>query len=232
MLEAKAHLLSEADLHPACVQVRSMMWDKFTQDMVDRRIPTDDWARWSIVLQWVKGTPSLLDVGTAHGTFLNSLACANTAKHMVGIDIRDYSLYSELFPGFERIIADAEQMPFSDGEFETVTCMEVIEHLPDEKLERVLAELRRVAARRLIISVPFCEGIPLYKGHSQRFDPERIKLLFPNASYTILMKEKRGGTPWLMIDEPRRQTRAGAKRNPAPAWRKKLWHIRKRVGLA
>jgi len=203
MLTAEVYCLSEVDLAPECAEVLERMRSKFDPSTVDTRIPIDDWARWSLVLQWVKGATSILDIGTAHGTFINSLALARAAERIVGVDIRDYSLYSELYPGFERLMVDAEELPFADNEFDTVTCMEVIEHLPDGKMERVIESLRRVAARRLIISVPFCEGLPLYKGHAQRFTPERITRLFPDASYTLLVKQKKGGVPWLIIDECR-----------------------------
>lgn len=178
------------------------MRSKFGHEKVESRIPVADWARWSYVLERVKGAASLLDVGTAHGTFLNSLACARAAEELTGIDIRNYSLYAELYPGFKRIEADVADMPFGDGAFDTVTCMEVVEHLPDEKLEQALSALRRVSNRRLIVSVPFCEGEPIYKGHFQRFTVDRIEALFPNASYTLLMKERKGATPWLLIEEP------------------------------
>lgn len=195
--------LSESLVSEPCRTVRGMMTEKFGPEAIAQRLPTDDWARWSLIVERLDGTPSLLDIGTAHATFLNSLACAGTIGRMVGIDIRDYSLYSELFPGFERIMADVTKMPFSDGEFHTVTCMEVIEHLSDDGVEKALSEMRRVAASRLIVSVPFCEGLPLYKGHYQQFTPERVQKLFPGADYTLLIKERRGGTPWLIITEDR-----------------------------
>ena len=48
----------------------------------------------------------------------------------------------------------AEELPFGDGEFDFIQCMEVLEHLHHP--ERALAEFRRVArpGARLVISVP------------------------------------------------------------------------------
>lgn len=195
--------LGDVHIGSECDQVRLHMHDKFGSENVEKRIPRDDWARWSLILEWVKGAPSILDIGTAHGTFLNSLAAAKASERLVGIDIRDYSMYSQIYAGFQRLFADAGDMPFADNEFDTVTCMEVIEHLEDGKLNGVIDELRRVAARRLIVSVPFCEGLPLYKGHAQRFTPNRISELFPDARLSLFVKEKKGGTPWLIIDEER-----------------------------
>jgi hypothetical protein len=80
--------------------------------------------------------------------------------------------------------------------------MEVIEHLPDGKLERVLAQLRRVAARRLIVSVPFCEPLPLPHYHQQQFTAERILSMFPTAKFTLFLKSPVTRVPWMLIDEP------------------------------
>ena len=43
-------------------------------------------------------------------------------------------------------------LPFRDGEFDTVVCTHVIEHVLDYK--KAIAELRRVSRKRLIIVVP------------------------------------------------------------------------------
>jgi len=202
MFSANIIYLGNTAIGAECDQVRKLMDAKFGPARVDKRTPRNDWARWSIVLDWVRGSQSLLDVGTGQGTFINSLACAKAAQKLTGIDIQSYELYSELFPGFERIMMDAEKMSFPDNAFDVVTCMEVIEHLPDGKFEKVIAELRRVAAKRLIVSVPFCEPLPLSKYHKQQFTPARIKQLFPNAYYTLLLKDPVSRVPWLIVDEP------------------------------
>ena len=46
----------------------------------------------------------------------------------------------------------ADQLPFADGEFDLAAAIEVLEHVPDP--ERVLAEMTRVAAGHLLVSVP------------------------------------------------------------------------------
>ena len=48
--------------------------------------------------------------------------------------------------------ASIEHLPFGDGEFDTVVCTHTLEHV--QHLDRAVAELRRVAARRLIVVVP------------------------------------------------------------------------------
>ena len=45
-----------------------------------------------------------------------------------------------------------EALPFEDGAFDTVVCTHVLEHILD--FGKALSELRRVAAKRVIIIVP------------------------------------------------------------------------------
>ena len=46
-------------------------------------------------------------------------------------------------------------LPFSDASFDAALCLEVLEHI--EEPRPFLAEIRRVAPRQLIVSVPNCE---------------------------------------------------------------------------
>ncbi len=58
-------------------------------------------------------------------------------------------------PGNQAVKADATALPFADKSFDYVLCIEVLEHVPPEFRTAVVAELCRVAKRRVIISHPF-----------------------------------------------------------------------------
>lgn len=50
-------------------------------------------------------------------------------------------------------LADAEHLPFADGEFDNVFCFRLFHHFPDDRLrQQVAAELCRVAKRRVLVS--------------------------------------------------------------------------------
>ncbi len=75
----------------------------------------------------------------------------------VGIDLDDPKLKScwESNPGPQNLefqAGVAERLPFSDDEFETVTALEVLEHV--EGPRDMLDEMSRVASRRILVSVP------------------------------------------------------------------------------
>ncbi|WP_394790998.1 class I SAM-dependent methyltransferase [Rhodoferax sp.] len=87
---------------------------------------------------------------------------------------------------------DATALAFADGAFDLLLCAEVLEHIPTAQLERVCAELSRVAARYIVVGVPYrqdirqgrstcqrCGGKNPPWGHVNRFDEARLQALFP-----------------------------------------------------
>ncbi|WP_421855708.1 class I SAM-dependent methyltransferase [Oricola sp.] len=94
---------------------------------------------------------SVADIGCGTGVLLEHIRSANPGlKRLAGIDfvIDD----AARLDGIEYHAARIEALPFDDGEFDTVVCTHVLEHVLD--FRQSLAELRRVAARRLIVVVP------------------------------------------------------------------------------
>jgi ubiquinone/menaquinone biosynthesis C-methylase UbiE len=106
---------------------------------------------------------SILDVGCGEGVLTEQWARA-IAGPVVGIDLDDPKLREEWerrrsLPNLEFRAGVADALPYGDGEFEAVTAMEVLEHVPDP--EAVLSEMRRVASRWVLVSVP---REPLWRG--------------------------------------------------------------------
>jgi SAM-dependent methyltransferase len=96
----------------------------------------------------------VLDIGCATGMF--SLLSQDNGVAGVGVDISPVSLRQARreSPGFDFALASAELLPWSDGVFDTVLMLDVLEHVPCE--HKALAEVDRVLrpGGRLIISVP------------------------------------------------------------------------------
>ena len=94
---------------------------------------------------------SAMDVGCGTGALLRRVRDARTdLGALVGVDfVIDPDLKDE---GIQYFAAKVETLPFPDKAFDTVICTHVIEHIVDYRA--AIAELRRVARRRLILVVP------------------------------------------------------------------------------
>jgi 2-polyprenyl-3-methyl-5-hydroxy-6-metoxy-1,4-benzoquinol methylase len=106
---------------------------------------------------------SVLDVGCGEGVLTHRWAEQLGERRIVGIDLEDPKLRSEWAtrqrPNLEYRAMPAENLPFAANEFELAAAIEVLEHVPDPR--RTLAEMTRVAARHLLVSVP---REPLWRG--------------------------------------------------------------------
>jgi ubiquinone/menaquinone biosynthesis C-methylase UbiE len=112
--------------------------------------------------------PTICDVGCGTGYLLKAITAGRQEQftRIVGVDlVRPTGLKTD---GIEFIEAPIERLPFADRSFDTVICTHVIEHILD--CRAAIAELRRLAAKRLIIVVP-CEreGIYTFNPHFNFF---------------------------------------------------------------
>ncbi|MBI4769132.1 MAG: class I SAM-dependent methyltransferase [Chloroflexi bacterium] len=96
---------------------------------------------------------TVLDAGCGEGFVLEQVARAGQyAAFGVDLDSARVRLAaSRGVPGW-LAVANAQQLPYDDNSFDLVMLLEVLEHVGSP--EQVLRELRRVARRYLLISVP------------------------------------------------------------------------------
>jgi SAM-dependent methyltransferase len=94
---------------------------------------------------------SICDVGCGTGVLLKRIRQArNGTGSYVGVDfvVEDAAAVD----GVDYVAARIEDLPFEDNAFDTVICTHVIEHVLEYR--QAIAELRRIARKRLIIVVP------------------------------------------------------------------------------
>jgi len=93
-------------------------------------------------------TKTLLDVGCGSGYLLNKIKERHSNIWLAGCDI----FVPDMVSDYQRVIALAQSLPFSDDAFDVVTCCHTLEHILD--IGPAIEELKRVALRKLIIVVP------------------------------------------------------------------------------
>lgn len=96
---------------------------------------------------------SILDVGCGNGTFVNTLNSALPDKFdkTVGLDSSKEALK---YVKTEKINGSITNLPFEDNSYDLVTCLEILEHLPQEDFKKGILELQRVSKKYIIITVP------------------------------------------------------------------------------
>jgi 2-polyprenyl-3-methyl-5-hydroxy-6-metoxy-1,4-benzoquinol methylase len=97
---------------------------------------------------------SILDVGCGEGFTLQKLMDRGIGKRLEGIEYLDRAIEigNKIHPELTLKQGNIYDLPYKDNEFDLVLCTEVLEHL--EEPEKALKELKRVAKRYCIISVP------------------------------------------------------------------------------
>jgi SAM-dependent methyltransferase len=113
---------------------------------------------------WAAAAPeTVLDVGCGEGVLTYEWAERLDGGRIVGIDLDDPKLRAEWETrsraNLEFRAEEATALSFGDGEFDLATAIEVLEHVPEP--EATVAEMARVARRRVLVSVP---REPLWRG--------------------------------------------------------------------
>jgi len=155
------------------------------------------------VLSLIRGT-IVLDVGSCFG-FLPLLAAEKDPRlRVVGTDLVPSAAalagrISRAGGSCARFAAaDLLALPVGDEAVDTVLAVHVLEHLPAEASAVALAQLRRVARRRVVIAVPLEQVPDPVFGHLQAFDLPRLARLGEAPGWSRAVHAADGG--WLVLD--------------------------------
>lgn len=154
-----------------------------------------------------KNINNVLDVGCGEGFLLNYLP---PLQNYVGIDTNESSLFiaensksyilnSGKIQNIKFQKEDVYHLSFGNESFDLVTCLEVLEHL--ETYEKALSEIKRVAKKWVVLSVPhepwfqlsnFLRGKYLknfgnHPGHINRWNSSQFRQLI--SKYFTIKKE-------------------------------------------
>jgi 2-polyprenyl-3-methyl-5-hydroxy-6-metoxy-1,4-benzoquinol methylase len=128
----------------------------------------------------VEGT--VLDVGCGHGYATCDIA--RVVQHVHAVDVsEDLLRKAQDLAQLNHIdnvtfsVADAYTLPFESKSFDTVSLLEVLEHL--ERPDDAVREALRVARHRVVVTVPAKGHMRDVPGHIQDFGVDDIRALFP-----------------------------------------------------
>ena len=95
-----------------------------------------------------------LDVGCATGFVVEALR--EVGVDAEGCDVSQYAVDHAALGarGHVRFGDILTRLPYRKGQFDLVTALEVLEHLPPDAIERALRELRRVTRRYVVATIP------------------------------------------------------------------------------
>jgi len=165
----------------------------------------------------IRGT-RILDVGCCFGFLPMLLAEQDPGLAVVGCDVVPGtvalagSVATELHSRAGFLAGDARRLPFRSEALDTVLSVHVLEHLPAASTLPTVAELCRVAERRVVVAVPLeASPDPTY-GHLQAFDLPALAELGAATGWAWRVHEYEGG--WLVLDRPRLPARSGRGRPP------------------
>ena len=157
-------------------------------DITKKCIPTD--------------VKSMLDVGCGNGAFMYYLEKDNMNISLKGLESSKVAIENKISES-EIIMSDIENMNIRDLEYDMVSALEVLEHMSYHGLSKACEEMKRIASKYILISVPYnekrvfascpkcsCKFSPIY--HLRSFNDQTLESLFD--SFTLVKKK------FVMID--------------------------------
>lgn len=115
---------------------------------------------------------NILEIGVGNGTVANYLK-------QNGFGVKTCDIDPDLKPDY---VADIRKLPLRDNDFDLVLACEILEHIPFEDVGAALEELRRVAKKHVVISLPYTspyfECITKFTGLNRLFGKDFLHFIF------------------------------------------------------
>jgi ubiquinone/menaquinone biosynthesis C-methylase UbiE len=99
---------------------------------------------------------TLADIGCGNGVLAAHMEEKKLSIKVMGIDRSEEALK---YVKTDKAIGDVTAIPLGDKEYDCVTCLQVLEHIPVNNYSTALFELSRISKKYIIIGVPFQEDL-------------------------------------------------------------------------
>lgn len=149
---------------------------------------------WYQIKETLESSPaSVLEVGKGSGLLTFVLT-------ELGVSVTTIDPDKRLAP---HKVGDVRKLPFKDSSFDTVTCFQVLEHIPFADVPKAISELARVSKKNVIISIP--EPYNSFIAMSLKLIPFLRKTTFVRKITlfpSLLKKLPKGGTHHWELNRP------------------------------
>lgn len=132
---------------------------------------------------------SFIDIGDSDGIFIKALG-----KNQLSANISETGVKNIYKKGIGVIRCDAEHLPLKNKSIDHILFFEIFEHLPNPV--SALKEINRVAAKSVILSIPFVSKTnihqynynpkwPVFEHHIFEFDDEDFRKIISHAGFDV-----------------------------------------------
>jgi SAM-dependent methyltransferase len=192
----------------------------------------------------------LLDAGCGTGGFLRFLLDRGAVGSAAGVDLSPEAieLARERVPEADLAVASVTGLPFADEAFDAAVLNDVLQHLPEEDVDRALGELRRVVRPGAAVAVRTGGGLRerrerhdwrVYDRRKLRNELERHGFAVERVTHANLVgslaAEATGRRPRPPTDErcgiPRGQSRSAAAAGTASLYAERILLSRTRASI-
>lgn len=168
-------------------------------------------TRYRLALRWLDLRPDsrgkMLDVGAGNGAFMMQAAKRSPKLDIYGAEYSQAAIDLAAPALRERLagcdLQGEQPLPWGGG-FQVITCMEVLEHLPDDEL--ALAHITRALSSggRLLVSVPAWPAKwgpqDVAAGHVRRYEPSVLRERLTRAGLRVRRLKCWGGPlAWIYL---------------------------------
>lgn len=131
----------------------------------------DKQLRFQSVAQRLRTEEMILDVGGGRGDFLDFALCSGIIADLPP----DKSLFGRVRVSHPFVPFDGVRLPFKDKSFDTIVCLDTLEHVSKDRRPSLLRELQRVSSRRIILTFPERQFfLPVLLAVARLYDQLRI----------------------------------------------------------
>ncbi|MDD5342523.1 MAG: class I SAM-dependent methyltransferase [Patescibacteria group bacterium] len=155
----------------------------------------DIWPEYLEFQKYLQPGMKVLDIGCGNGRLTKIFDKVKVDYTGVDVSPRMLEQARKLFPGYKFQVGDIMNLPFSEGEFDAVFCLQVIHQIPSGELRRqALGQMSRVLkpGGRIIVAV-WNLWRPIYRSKLNRNNLKKFFGLTPYDKNDILIPWRDSG---------------------------------------